>query len=643
MTDFQSLKLNPILLSALEKKGYTTPTPIQEAAIPEILAGNDFLGVAQTGTGKTAAFALPIIQLLTLKPSSEEGQEASSSKKKKPLSHQIRSLILTPTRELALQITENFTIYGKNSHLTCAAIYGGVSEVGQISALKKGVDVLIATPGRLIDLTNQGFIDYCTLEILVLDEADRMLDMGFIDDIKKIIAKLPKTRQTLFFSATMPKAIESLANSILRNPIKVEITPQSSTVEKISQKVFMVSKSNKAELLCKLLKDLNINSALIFCQMKHSANRLSSILTQQGFENNVLHGNKSQNAREKALQSFRDGKCKLLIATDIAARGIDIPDISHVFNFDLPRDIENYVHRIGRTARAGRDGMAISLCDTTEITSLRSIERTIGQKIPTDNSLMEHNFENSSSMKMTGVLISSRNSSRPKNNEENPPKEFGFGRKISSTKKTSSSRASSEDNGTKNEHKTDEKASFSNQRISDSEEITRNSRTRQHSRNSNSRERQTDRTENSFGARKPGEYRREGAEESYRDRTHRNSSRNASFQNGKENQEFSPRRSSSGFDKSMGEEKKVGILQRIFGKLGKKDSRSGLEEGVFKRFTNKNSFNDKSYNPRSPSRSSGSRNQDGLTRGSGSRFSGGNNRNQQGSRSFGGGRRGSGK
>jgi ATP-dependent RNA helicase RhlE len=392
MTDFQSLNLNENIISALQKKGYTHPTPIQLQAIPHILEGKDFLGIAQTGTGKTGAFALPIIHNL-----SENHQKNSPN--------QISALILTPTRELATQIADNIKVYGKNSHLTCATVFGGVSEVHQIKSLRSGVDILIATPGRLLDLTKQKYVDYSKLKILVLDEADRMLDLGFFDDVKRIMDYLPKERQSLLFSATMPPAIETLVHKILKHPVKVEVTPQSTTVEKIQQKVFITSRNNKINILNDILKKHQTGSVLIFCQMKHNANRLAQSLETLGFKNAVLHGNKSQNAREKALNDFRSNRVNILIATDIAARGIDIADISVVLNFDLPRDIENYVHRIGRTARAGREGLAISLCDTSELKALRSIEKSIGMKIQVEEAGEFENVEGSVNKGIFGVKI----------------------------------------------------------------------------------------------------------------------------------------------------------------------------------------------------------------------------------------------
>jgi ATP-dependent RNA helicase RhlE len=372
MTNFKNLNLNEKILGALEKKGYTDPTPIQAQAIPHVLDGKDLLGIAQTGTGKTAAFSLPILHNLAKSPTSAK-------------SGCMRVLILTPTRELASQIAENIELYGKDLGLRYTVIFGGVGERPQIAAMQRGVDILIATPGRLLDLTNQGYIRYMQLEVLVLDEADRMLDMGFINDIKKIIQKIPEKRQTLFFSATMPATIAELANSILKNPVKVEVTPQSTTVEKIEQKVFFVEKGNKPALLKSVLKSDEVKHILVFCKMKHGANKVVEHLERHGVKVAAIHGNKSQTAREKALADFRSGAIQVLVATDIAARGIDIPAISHVINYDIPMDPESYVHRIGRTARAGREGVAISFCDPSEIKLLREVEKVIKTKIPVDD------------------------------------------------------------------------------------------------------------------------------------------------------------------------------------------------------------------------------------------------------------------
>jgi ATP-dependent RNA helicase RhlE len=371
MTTFKNLNLNEKILDALDKKGYINPTPIQLQAIPHVMEGKDLLGIAQTGTGKTAAFSLPMLHNLAKNPVSVK-------------SGCMRVLILTPTRELASQIAENIEVYGKELGLRHAVMFGGVSERPQIATMQRGVDILIATPGRLLDLTNQGYIRYMNLEVFVLDEADRMLDMGFINDIKKIIQKIPEKRQTLFFSATMPSSISELANSILKSPVKVEVTPQSTTVEKIDQKVFLVDKSNKAALVKWVLKNDEVKHVLIFCKMKHGANKVVEHLLTHGIKVAAIHGNKSQSAREKALSDFRSGAIQVLVATDIAARGIDIPAISHVVNYDIPMDPESYVHRIGRTARAGREGVAISFCDPSEVKLLREVEKVISYKIPVD-------------------------------------------------------------------------------------------------------------------------------------------------------------------------------------------------------------------------------------------------------------------
>ena len=372
MTQFKDLNLLPSIIKALDAKGYTTPTPIQDKSIPHLIEGKDLLGIAQTGTGKTAAFALPIINRL-----------AKHKVKLRP--RQVRTLILTPTRELATQIDDNVKAYGTGLHLFSTVIFGGVGKASQIKALNRGVDILVATPGRLLDLMNEGYIKYEQLEVFVLDEADRMLDMGFIRDIRKIITKLPKEKQTLLFSATMPKDIASLATSLLKNPIRVEVTPQASTVEKIDQKVNFVEKSNKPLLLKSILKDETIKSMLVFSRTKHGADRIVKHLEKANVTAAAIHGNKSQNNREKALNNFREQKIRVLVATDIAARGIDVAQVSHVVNFDLPNDPESYVHRIGRTARAGREGIAIAFCDPEEVKLLKAIEKFIRIKVPVDN------------------------------------------------------------------------------------------------------------------------------------------------------------------------------------------------------------------------------------------------------------------
>ena len=364
---FQDLPLQPAILKAVAEAGYTSPSPIQAGAIPPVLAGRDLLGCAQTGTGKTAAFALPILQNL------------SAQTPQRPC---IRALILTPTRELALQIGDSFSAYGKHLKLHHTVIFGGVGQQPQVEALRRGVDILIACPGRLNDLIGQRLIDLSGIEIFVLDEADRMLDMGFVHDVKKVIAKLPRRRQTLLFSATMPKEIEELADSLLHDPAVIKVDPVSSTVDRIDQKLYFVEKKQKIELLAYLLQDKSIVNALVFSRTKHGADRIARLLNKAGITAAAIHGNKSQTARVNALEGFKAGKTRVLVATDIAARGIDISELSHVFNYDLPEVPETYVHRIGRTARAGADGVAISFCSTEEREYLAGIEKLNRKKIP---------------------------------------------------------------------------------------------------------------------------------------------------------------------------------------------------------------------------------------------------------------------
>jgi len=367
---FEELNLIEPILKALKTEGYTNPTPIQEQSIPIILERKDLLGCAQTGTGKTAAFAIPILQILEGGKIYDKGPRA------------IKCLILTPTRELAIQIGDSFTAYGRHTGMKHTVIFGGVSQGSQVSALKSGVDILIATPGRLLDLINQKFVQLHYLKIFVLDEADRMLDMGFIHDVKKLITKIPQKRQTLFFSATMPDEIQKLANTILVNPEKVEVTPVSSTADTIEQSLFFVEKNDKKKLLIHILNDKSIKSALIFSRTKHGADKITKDLVKAGIKTEAIHGNKSQNARQKALSNFKSGQIKALIATDIAARGIDIDELSHVINFELPNVPETYVHRIGRTGRAGSSGIAYSFCDEEEMEYLKDIQKLIGKEIP---------------------------------------------------------------------------------------------------------------------------------------------------------------------------------------------------------------------------------------------------------------------
>jgi ATP-dependent RNA helicase RhlE len=367
---FSELQLIEPVLRALNEEGYTQPTPIQEQAIPIILQRKDLLGCAQTGTGKTAAFAVPLLQLMA------EHAPAQNDRRK------IRALILTPTRELAIQIEESFKAYGRHLPLRHMVIFGGVNQHSQVNNLRRGVDILVATPGRLLDLMQQRHISLDDIKYFVLDEADRMLDMGFVHDVKRVIARLPQHRQTLFFSATMPPEAQQLANMLLDNPLKVEVTPVSSTADTIQQSLYYVEKNNKRQLLIHLLADEQIRTALVFARTKHGADRIARDLSKAGIRAEAIHGNKSQNARQAALTNFKNRRTRILVATDIAARGIDIDELTHVINFDLPNVPETYVHRIGRTGRAGADGTAISFCDYEEKIFLKDIERLIKKSVP---------------------------------------------------------------------------------------------------------------------------------------------------------------------------------------------------------------------------------------------------------------------
>jgi ATP-dependent RNA helicase RhlE len=398
---FESLALIEPLLKALHQEGYTQPTPIQRQAIPHVLEGRDLLGCAQTGTGKTAAFALPILQRLSA------DSQATARRK-------IRCLVLTPTRELAAQIEESFERYGANLGLTTTVIFGGVGQGAQVSALRKGVDILVATPGRLLDLIDQGHVSFSDLKIFVLDEADRMLDMGFIHDVKRVLKLIPKQRQSLFFSATMPPDIQRLANEILSNPVKVEVTPVATTAEKIDQSVYMVdSKEGKRFLLQHLMQDAAVKMALVFTRTKHGADRVTRYLNAAGITAEAIHGNKSQNNRVRALDNFKRGDTRVLVATDIAARGIDIDGVTHVINYELPNIPETYVHRIGRTARAGAEGKSFSFCDQEEREYLRDIERLIRQKIRVETN----------NPYASGVYVPTK----PEKEEARPPRQGGGG------------------------------------------------------------------------------------------------------------------------------------------------------------------------------------------------------------------------
>jgi ATP-dependent RNA helicase RhlE len=364
---FKELELIGPIMQALSAEGYINPTPIQEQAIPVVLQGKDLLGCAQTGTGKTAAFAIPIIQLMV--------KNAVSTKKK------LKTLVLAPTRELAIQVEESFAVYGQFTSLTSVVVFGGVPQKSQTDKLRRGVDILVATPGRLLDLMGQGYIDLNHIEHFVLDEADRMLDMGFINDIKKIWAKLPLQKQTLLFSATMPDEIVKLVHTMLKSPAKVQLNPVSAAVDTVRQSVYFVEKNQKRDLLLHLLQDKAIKTALVFTRTKHGANKVTKDLTKSGILTEAIHGNKSQSARQKALSNFKTGLTRVLVATDIAARGLDVDDLSHVINYELPNIAETYVHRIGRTGRAGATGIALSFCDQEEKAYLRDIQKLVSSEM----------------------------------------------------------------------------------------------------------------------------------------------------------------------------------------------------------------------------------------------------------------------
>jgi ATP-dependent RNA helicase RhlE len=406
---FNDLNLIEPILLALKTEGYTSPTPIQAQTIPLALQRKDILGCAQTGTGKTAAFAIPIIQLL------------SQNKNVSPGKREIKSLILTPTRELAIQIEESFKNYGKNTNLKCKVIFGGVSQHAQVESLRQGIDILIATPGRLLDLMNQKHVNLSHIQFFVLDEADRMLDMGFVHDVKRIITKLPKQRQSLFFSATMPPVIVELADTILVNPSKVEVTPVSSTANTINQEVYFVDKENKRNLLIDILKDKTIERVLVFARTKHGADKISKDLVKSGIGSQAIHGNKSQNARQHALNNFKSKLTRVLVATDIAARGIDIDELTHVINYELPNIPESYVHRIGRTGRAGASGIAISFCDAEEKEYLRDIQKLIGKNVPVNS---KHDYP---LMNHTVVKTPQRGQRPPRNTSAKPSTERNAG------------------------------------------------------------------------------------------------------------------------------------------------------------------------------------------------------------------------
>jgi len=406
--DFTSLKLCQPLLDALDEIGYVTPTPIQAKTIPDLIEGRDMLGCAQTGTGKTAAFALPILDAMAENPPTG--------------SRRIRALMLCPTRELASQIHDNIGQYARYLDIRSMVMFGGVSQRPQVNNLRRGVDILVATPGRLLDLISQGYVDLSHVQFLVLDEADRMLDMGFIRDIRKILAQIPKKRQSLLFSATMPHSIVELSRGMLYNPVSVSITPESTTVEAIEQSLMFVMRSDKRGLLTYIIEEERPEKVLVFSRTKHGCNRIVKQLGQDGIEALAIHGNKSQGAREKALRRFRNGALQVLVATDVASRGIDVSDISHVINLDLPNEPDVYVHRIGRTGRAGQGGIAIAFCDENEGEYLRGIEKTIRQDIPVDEDQPFHS-ENARSRKGNKAPKKQQNRGRgrrhPRNNKSN--------------------------------------------------------------------------------------------------------------------------------------------------------------------------------------------------------------------------------
>lgn len=415
---FENLNLIEPILKSLKAEGYVKPTPIQEQAIPVLLQRKDLLGCAQTGTGKTAAFSLPILQLLHQDELYKKGPQG------------IKALILTPTRELAIQIGESIAAYGKLLRLRHTVIFGGVPQKSQTDALRAGVDILVATPGRLLDLMDQRYVRLEQLTMFVLDEADRMLDMGFIHDVKKIIGRIPAKRQTIFFSATMPPEIAKLADTILTNPVRVEVTPVSSTANTVKQEIYFVDKGNKRHLLLHLLNNTDINTALVFTRTKHGADRVAKDLNRAGVMAEAIHGNKSQNARQRALSNFKAQKTRVLVATDIAARGIDIDELSHVINFEIPNVPETYVHRIGRTGRAGASGISISFCDAEEKAYLKDIQKLIGKSVP----VAENN-----PYPMTGAASVKTQESKPQRNNDSRRQGFKQGSASNSNRKSNTS------------------------------------------------------------------------------------------------------------------------------------------------------------------------------------------------------------
>ncbi len=428
---FEELNLSDDLLKALDEYGYENPTPIQEQAIPPLLEGKDVLAVAQTGTGKTAAFSLPVIQHIA-----NAGTQTGRRR--------IKALVVTPTRELAAQIGENFEAYSKYLDVKHTVIFGGVKQGRQVKRIERGIDVMVATPGRLLDLENQGLLDLGYIEFLVLDEADRMLDMGFVNDIKRIIKLLPKKRQNLLFSATMPKKIAEFAKTLLTNPVSVSVTPEETTVEAISQKVMFVSKGNKKRLLPWLIQELDIQRSIVFSRTKHGANRIVKQLAKDEIHAAAIHGNKSQGARTRALKAFKDGEINILVATDIASRGIDIDSVEYVINFDLPNIEESYVHRIGRTGRAGRRGDAISFCEEEEGGYLRDIEKVIGFKIDVDE---DHPFHDPSCIPAANATAQKKKKKKNRNRGQGQRQGGGGGNSNSNNRRRGGGRGRGKSGG----------------------------------------------------------------------------------------------------------------------------------------------------------------------------------------------------
>ena len=474
MTTFQSLGLTDTLLRAVESEGYESPTPVQEQSIPPLLAGRDVLGVAQTGTGKTAAFTLPVLQIM--------GRNKPRGKR------HIRALILSPTRELAAQIDERLGAYSEHMDVRHRVIFGGVNQNPQVRALQRGLDVLVATPGRLLDLVGQGHIDLSRIEFFVLDEADRMLDMGFINDIKKVLKLLPNRRQNLLFSATMPKSIATLAGSFLNDAVMVDVSPKEMTVNRIQQKIMFVRKADKRRLIVKLIKEQKVKCGIVFTRTKHGANRLVKQLDQSHISAAAIHGNKSQGARTKALAGFKNGSIPILVATDIASRGIDVEGITHVFNYDLPNIPESYVHRIGRTARAGRSGVAYAFCDDSESGYLVGIQNLIGMEIPVETQNPFH-FEGAIPKPGQKAGEMKKKSSQKNKSNDGKPRQHGYKgpRRSNSNNNNRGQRRKPKDGKPNNSNRGQNKKSQSQGSDSNRSRNNRNNRTRSNNNSGNNR------------------------------------------------------------------------------------------------------------------------------------------------------------